>query len=154
MVAQLCRYTRKHQTVSDFYGMWIISKQICCKKSKERYNTFQNIKKRAFIILIKLNVLQNNSCLISRYCQSNVCFWWVTFSYKSECYLWPKMISWSPRLVRIWEERVCLTKLREKVTKEDGRVILKIEKEEWKVSFIEAIFFIFCIVWESWENDS
>ena len=64
------------------------------------------------------------------------------------------MISWSPRLVRIWEERVSLTKLREKVTKEDGRVILKIEKEEWKVSFIEAIFFIFCIVWESWENNS
>ncbi|XP_076976246.1 leucine-rich repeat-containing protein 39 isoform X1 [Tamandua tetradactyla] len=37
------------------------------------------------------------------------------------------------KLVRIWEERVCLTKLREKVTREDGRVILKIEKEEWKV---------------------
>ncbi|XP_004699619.2 leucine-rich repeat-containing protein 39 [Echinops telfairi] len=36
------------------------------------------------------------------------------------------------KLVRIWEERVCLAKLREKVTTEDGRVILKIEKEEWK----------------------
>ncbi|KAK2491154.1 hypothetical protein MC885_017600 [Smutsia gigantea] len=36
------------------------------------------------------------------------------------------------KLVRIWEERVSLTKLREKVTREDGRVILKIEKEEWK----------------------
>ncbi|XP_036707381.1 leucine-rich repeat-containing protein 39 isoform X2 [Balaenoptera musculus] len=36
------------------------------------------------------------------------------------------------KLVGIWEERVSLTKLREKVTREDGRVILKIEKEEWK----------------------
>uniref|UniRef100_A0A8C9PGX4 Leucine-rich repeat-containing protein 39 n=1 Tax=Spermophilus dauricus TaxID=99837 RepID=A0A8C9PGX4_SPEDA len=36
------------------------------------------------------------------------------------------------KLVRIWEERVSLTKLKEKVTREDGRVILKIEKEEWK----------------------
>ncbi|XP_035293949.1 leucine-rich repeat-containing protein 39 isoform X1, partial [Cricetulus griseus] len=38
------------------------------------------------------------------------------------------------KLVRIWEDRVSLTKLREKVTREDGRVILKIEKEEWKVN--------------------
>ncbi|XP_004637032.1 leucine-rich repeat-containing protein 39 isoform X1 [Octodon degus] len=37
------------------------------------------------------------------------------------------------KLVRIWEERVSLTKLKEKVTREDGRVILKIEKEEWKI---------------------
>ncbi|KAF6293227.1 leucine rich repeat containing 39 [Rhinolophus ferrumequinum] len=36
------------------------------------------------------------------------------------------------KLVRIWEERVSLTKLKEKVTRENGRVILKIEKEEWK----------------------
>ncbi|XP_008062901.1 leucine-rich repeat-containing protein 39 isoform X2 [Carlito syrichta] len=36
------------------------------------------------------------------------------------------------KLVRIWEERVSFTKLKEKVTREDGRVILKIEKEEWK----------------------
>nr|XP_015099366.1 leucine-rich repeat-containing protein 39 isoform X2 [Vicugna pacos] len=36
------------------------------------------------------------------------------------------------KLVRIWEERVSLTKLREKVSKEDGRLVLKIEKEEWK----------------------
>lgn len=36
------------------------------------------------------------------------------------------------KLVRIWEDRVSLTKLKEKVTREDGRVILKIEKEEWK----------------------
>ncbi|KAJ8784592.1 hypothetical protein J1605_007943 [Eschrichtius robustus] len=35
-------------------------------------------------------------------------------------------------LVGIWEERMSLTKLREKVTREDGRVVLKIEKEEWK----------------------
>lgn len=40
----------------------------------------------------------------------------------------------SPRLVRIWEERVTLTRLKEKVTRENGRVILKIEQEEWKVS--------------------
>uniref|UniRef100_A0A7N4NVV1 Leucine-rich repeat-containing protein 39 n=1 Tax=Sarcophilus harrisii TaxID=9305 RepID=A0A7N4NVV1_SARHA len=36
------------------------------------------------------------------------------------------------KLVRIWEERVSLSKLKEKVIREDGRVILKIEKEEWK----------------------
>ncbi|GAB1288052.1 Leucine-rich repeat-containing protein 39 [Apodemus speciosus] len=35
-------------------------------------------------------------------------------------------------LVRIWEDRVSLTKLKEKVTREDGRVVLRIEKEEWK----------------------
>ncbi|ELK30720.1 Leucine-rich repeat-containing protein 39 [Myotis davidii] len=40
--------------------------------------------------------------------------------------------SLSPRLVRIWEERVTLTRLKEKVTRENGRVILKIEQEEWK----------------------
>lgn len=42
------------------------------------------------------------------------------------------------RLVHIWEDRVSLTKLKEKVTREDGRVILKIEKGEWKVSTLEA----------------
>lgn len=36
------------------------------------------------------------------------------------------------KLVRIWEERVTLTRLKEKVTRENGRLILKIEKEEWK----------------------
>ncbi|KFO26884.1 Leucine-rich repeat-containing protein 39 [Fukomys damarensis] len=38
------------------------------------------------------------------------------------------------KIVQIWEARVSLTKLKEKVTREDGRVILKIEKEEWKLS--------------------
>lgn len=42
--------------------------------------------------------------------------------------------SLSPRLVRIWEERVTLTRLKDKVTRERGRVVLKIEQEEWKVS--------------------
>lgn len=41
--------------------------------------------------------------------------------------------------MRIWEDRVSLTKLKEKVTREDGRVILKIEKEEWKVRALEAV---------------
>ncbi|XP_055000997.1 leucine-rich repeat-containing protein 39 [Sorex araneus] len=36
------------------------------------------------------------------------------------------------KLVRIWEERVNLTKLKEKVVREDGRIVLKIENEEWK----------------------
>lgn len=40
--------------------------------------------------------------------------------------------------MRIWEDRVSLTKLKEKVTREDGRVILKIEKEEWKVGALAA----------------
>jgi hypothetical protein len=47
------------------------------------------------------------------------------------------------RLVRIWEDRVSLTKLKEKVTREDGRVILRIEKEEWKVS-VEALDILLC----------
>lgn len=46
--------------------------------------------------------------------------------------------------MRIWEERVSLTKLKERVTSEDGRVILKIEKEEWTVSFTEVIFDFLC----------
>jgi phage baseplate assembly protein W len=56
------------------------------------------------------------------------------------------MIFWSPRLVRIWEERVSLTKLKEKVTREDGRVILKIENEEWKVNSRQGILdFLHCV---------
>lgn len=61
--------------------------------------------------------------------------------------------SLSPRLVRIWEERVTLTRLKEKVTRENGRVILKIEQEEWKVS-VQVILgggSTFCF---SQENDS
>ncbi|XP_048718653.1 leucine-rich repeat-containing protein 39 isoform X2 [Caretta caretta] len=37
------------------------------------------------------------------------------------------------RLTLVWEERVSLAKLKEKVITEDGRVILKIEQEEWKM---------------------
>lgn len=40
------------------------------------------------------------------------------------------------RLTLVWEERVSLAKLKEKVITEDGRVILKIEQEEWKVILI------------------
>ncbi|XP_061095160.1 leucine-rich repeat-containing protein 39 isoform X1 [Conger conger] len=36
------------------------------------------------------------------------------------------------RLAHAWEDRIALAKLREKVVTEDGRVILRIEKEEWK----------------------
>ncbi|XP_030646970.1 leucine-rich repeat-containing protein 39 [Chanos chanos] len=36
------------------------------------------------------------------------------------------------RLAGAWEDRITLTKLKEKVVTEDGRVILRIEKEEWK----------------------
>lgn len=35
-----------------------------------------------------------------------------------------------------WEDRIILAKLKEKVVTEEGRVILRIEKEEWKVSSI------------------
>lgn len=41
------------------------------------------------------------------------------------------------RLTLVWEERVSLAKLKEKVVTEDGRVILKIENEEWKVLCVE-----------------
>ncbi|XP_053104854.1 leucine-rich repeat-containing protein 39 isoform X2 [Hemicordylus capensis] len=36
------------------------------------------------------------------------------------------------RLTLVWEERVSLAKLKEKVVTEDGRIILKIEHEEWQ----------------------
>ncbi|XP_034977401.2 leucine-rich repeat-containing protein 39 [Zootoca vivipara] len=36
------------------------------------------------------------------------------------------------RLTLVWEERVSLAKLKEKVITEDGRAVLKIEQEEWK----------------------
>ncbi|NWR73589.1 LRC39 protein, partial [Centropus unirufus] len=36
------------------------------------------------------------------------------------------------RLLLVWEERAALAKLKEKVIHEDGRAILRIEKEEWK----------------------
>ncbi|XP_018582360.1 leucine-rich repeat-containing protein 39 isoform X1 [Scleropages formosus] len=36
------------------------------------------------------------------------------------------------RLKHAWEDRITLAKLKEKVVTEDGRVILRIEREEWK----------------------
>ncbi|KAL4634869.1 leucine-rich repeat-containing protein 39 isoform X2 [Arapaima gigas] len=36
------------------------------------------------------------------------------------------------RLTHTWEDRITLAKLKEKVVTEDGRVILRIEREEWK----------------------
>nr|XP_033771865.1 leucine-rich repeat-containing protein 39 isoform X2 [Geotrypetes seraphini] len=36
------------------------------------------------------------------------------------------------KLAHAWEDRISLAKLKTKVIKEDGRLILKIEKEEWK----------------------
>ena len=38
------------------------------------------------------------------------------------------------RLAGAWEDRITLTKLRERIVTEDGRVILRIQKEEWKVA--------------------
>lgn len=37
------------------------------------------------------------------------------------------------RLTGAWEDRITLAKLRERIVTEDGRVILRIENEEWKV---------------------
>lgn len=37
------------------------------------------------------------------------------------------------RLAEAWEDRITLAKLKEKIVTEDGRVILHIENEEWKV---------------------
>lgn len=36
------------------------------------------------------------------------------------------------KVLRIWEERVNFSRLKDRVTRENGRVILKIEQEEWK----------------------
>lgn len=44
--------------------------------------------------------------------------------------------SFSRRLLLVWEERAALAKLKEKVINEDGRAILRIEEEEWKVVLI------------------
>ncbi|POI32307.1 hypothetical protein CIB84_003942 [Bambusicola thoracicus] len=40
------------------------------------------------------------------------------------------------RLLLVWEEKATLAKLKEKVINEDGRAVLKIEEEEWKVLYI------------------
>lgn len=37
------------------------------------------------------------------------------------------------RLTGTWEDRITLAKLKEKIVTEDGRIILRIENEEWKV---------------------
>lgn len=39
----------------------------------------------------------------------------------------------SVRLTGAWEDRINLAKLKEKIVTEDGRVILRIENEAWKV---------------------
>ncbi|XP_066548370.1 leucine-rich repeat-containing protein 39 [Amia ocellicauda] len=36
------------------------------------------------------------------------------------------------RLAHVWEDRITLAKLKQKVVTEEGRIILRIEKEEWK----------------------
>ncbi|MEQ2182412.1 hypothetical protein GOODEAATRI_022023, partial [Goodea atripinnis] len=36
--------------------------------------------------------------------------------------------------VRVWEDRAVLARLKEKLQMEDGRLVLRIEQEEWKVS--------------------
>ncbi|CAB1314187.1 unnamed protein product [Coregonus sp. 'balchen'] len=38
-----------------------------------------------------------------------------------------------------WEDRIILAKLKEKVVTEEGRVILRIEKEEWKISNLKKL---------------
>lgn len=35
--------------------------------------------------------------------------------------------------VGVWEERAALARLKEKLQMEDGRLVLRIEREEWKV---------------------
>uniref|UniRef100_A0A3Q2ZMS3 Leucine rich repeat containing 39 n=1 Tax=Kryptolebias marmoratus TaxID=37003 RepID=A0A3Q2ZMS3_KRYMA len=34
--------------------------------------------------------------------------------------------------VRVWEDRAVLSRLKEKLQTEDGRLVLRIEREEWK----------------------
>lgn len=48
----------------------------------------------------------------------------------------PLTSSFACRLLLVWEERATLAKLKEKVINEDGRAILRIEEEEWKVVLI------------------
>lgn len=51
------------------------------------------------------------------------------------CYTTDKS-SFPCRLLLVWEERAALAKLKEKVINKDGRAILRIEEEEWKVALI------------------
>uniref|UniRef100_A0A096MDZ3 Leucine-rich repeat-containing protein 39 n=1 Tax=Poecilia formosa TaxID=48698 RepID=A0A096MDZ3_POEFO len=39
---------------------------------------------------------------------------------------------WARLSVRVWEDRAVLARLREKLQTEDGRLVLRIEQEEWK----------------------
>ena len=43
------------------------------------------------------------------------------------------LCSWSRLGVGVWEDRAVLARLKEKLQTEDGRLILRIEQEEWKV---------------------
>jgi len=49
------------------------------------------------------------------------------------------------RLLLVLEERAALAKLKEKVINEDGRAILRIEEEEWKVVLIGMN--VACVEW-------
>lgn len=40
---------------------------------------------------------------------------------------------WARLSVRVWEDQAVLARLREKLQTEDGRLVLRIEQEEWKV---------------------
>ena len=40
---------------------------------------------------------------------------------------------WSSLLVGVWEDRAVLARLKQKLQTEDGRLILRIEQEDWKV---------------------
>lgn len=42
--------------------------------------------------------------------------------------------SWFRLSVGVWEDRAVLARLKQKLQTEDGRLILRIEQEEWKVT--------------------
>ena len=47
------------------------------------------------------------------------------------------------RLAQPWEDRIVLAKLRDRVVIEEGRVIFRIEKEEWKVDILYTLILLF-----------
>lgn len=55
---------------------------------------------------------------------------------------------YSVRLTGAWEDRITLAKLKEKIVTEDGRVILRIENEAWKVppETLNLIFFLYLTI--------
>lgn len=68
--------------------------------------------------------------------RSNMSFWWFCPSVLARlfCNVSCGSCSWFRLSVGVWEDRAVLARLKQKLQTEDGRLILRIEQEEWKVT--------------------